>query len=166
MEEYVNELADLELAISVKMACMGRETKGVDQRIADLEQDLDALRGHRADVAAPYMIGIAEDQRRIDKIKATILDAWDGEHKTMVFDAGTLKFRTTQSLEINTPGILMHDLIHHFSTKEIAEKYISGFNKTAIKKFIDMHPPAPGVVELIAKTAVKLEDPDWSQKQR
>jgi len=162
MEEHVNELADLELAINIKTACMERATKEVDQRIADLEHDMDALRNHRVDVAAPYMIEIAKDQRRIDKIKATILDAWDGERKTMVFDAGTLKFRTTHSMKIDAPGMLLDTLLHHFSVKEIAEMYISGFNKTRIKKFIDLH-PQPTVARLVSKTTVKLEDPNWSR---
>ena len=75
MEELVNKIADIELAISVKEASMNRATARIDQRIADAECDLKAMKAHRAGIAAPFMIGIAEDKRRIDKIKAQIIDA-------------------------------------------------------------------------------------------
>ncbi|MEA3382760.1 MAG: hypothetical protein U9Q87_18175, partial [Pseudomonadota bacterium] len=109
MEELVNMLADTEIAVGEKIASMERTTANADQRIADLEQDLKVMKAHRTMIAEPFVTKIAEDKRRIDEIKAQILDEWDPEtmKKTLKFDAGTLKFRTTQSLEIQ-PCELQH----------------------------------------------------------
>jgi len=38
IEEHVNKIADIELAISVKTASMNRATTGIDARIDDAEQ--------------------------------------------------------------------------------------------------------------------------------
>ena len=75
MEELVNKLADIELAISVKKASMARATAGIDQRIDNAEHDLKVMKEHRAGIAAPFVIGIAEDNRHIDEIKAQIIEA-------------------------------------------------------------------------------------------
>jgi len=156
MEEHVNELADLELAISVKTANMERATEGTDQRIADLEHDLEVLREHRADVAAPFVIGIADDERHIDEIKAQIIDEWTGEHKTMVFDAGTLKFRQTGSLKIIDGKWLLADLLDRTSIDDVADKYLKGFNLTAVKKYMGVHELPIDVAEIKYKTTVNL----------
>ncbi len=157
MEELVQQISDIELAVSVKTACMKRETKGTDQRIAEIEHDLKVLREHRVGEAAPYLIGIADDERRIDEIKAQIIDEWTGEDKTMVFDAGILKFRTTQSLKIYDEELLLHDIIEHTSIRDASKTYIKGFNLTAVKKYMTVHPQQPEVAELTSKTTVKLE---------
>jgi len=68
IEEHVNKIADIELAISVKTASMNRATTGIDARIADAEHALETLKEHRTEVAAPYVIGIADNARQIDEI--------------------------------------------------------------------------------------------------
>lgn len=160
MEELVEQLSDIELAVNVKIASMGRATKGADQRITEAEHTLEVLKEHRAGVAAPFVIAIAEDERRIEALKAQIIEAWDGEKKTLATDAGTLKFRTTQSLKIEDGAALLAKLIDTFSTNKIADEYLTGFNKTAVKKFMTVIPLPPDVVELISKTTVKLEAAD------
>lgn len=157
MEELVNKLADIELAISVKTASMERATKGVDQRIADLEHDLKVLKEHRLGVTAPFVIGIADNERQIDAIKARIIDGWDGEKKTIVFDTGTLKFRQTGSLKIIDETLVLTGLLDHTSVGDVATNYITGFNKTAVKKYMGVLELPMGAAEIKYKTTVKLE---------
>lgn len=157
MDELVQQLADIELAISVKEASMNRATAGTDQRIADLEHDLDVLKEHRTGVAAPFVIGIVEDKRRIDEIKAQIVETWDGKKKTLQGDGWVLKFKTTKSVKINDKGYLLSEIMRRFNARIIADEFISGFNKTKVKKFMDLYPQSPDSAELIEKTTVKLE---------
>jgi len=77
--------------------------------------------------------------------------------KTMEFPVGILTLRTTQSLDIGNPAILLDNLTEHFTTYRIANEFISGFKKTIVKKFMAMHPQDSSVVELTPKTTVKLE---------
>jgi len=157
IEEHVNKIADIELAISVKTASMNRATTGIDARIADAEHALETLKEHRTEVAAPYVIGIADNARQIDEIAAQIIDEWTGEKKTMVFDAGTLKFRTTQSLIIKDETWLLDDILDRMSIEEMfKKKYLKGFNPTAVKKYMDMYELPIDVAEIEYKTTAKL----------
>jgi len=158
IEEHVNKIADIELAISVKTASMNRATTGIDARIADAEHALETLKEHRNRVAAPYVVGIADNDREIDEIRTQIIDEWTGEKKTMVFDAGTLKFRTTRSLKIHDKAWLLHDILDRMSIEEMFKKeYLKGFNPTAVKKYMDMYELPIDVAEIEYKTTVKLE---------
>ena len=94
----------------------------------------------------------------IDEITTRILDEWDGEKKTLTFGAGTLKFRTTKSLDIHKPGTLLnHILSSGLPVSTVAEEYIKGFNLTTVRKYLEVLPVTTDVAELIEKTTVKLE---------
>ena len=158
MYELVQELAELqaERRAEENAANSDRRICSFELEIRDMESTLAAVVRARDECKAPYLARVAEIDAKTDELKAQIIEAWDGEKKTMVFDAGTLKFRTTQSLMISNPSMLLDTLVYHFDKAVITEKYISGFNKTAVKKFIDLH-PQPTVAELFSKTTVKLE---------
>lgn len=157
MEELVNKLADIELAISVKTASMERAAASTDQRIADLKHDLEVLEEHRAGVTAPFVIGIAEDKRRIDGIKTQLIDEWDGQKKTIKCGDKTLSFRQSSSLKILDPEWLMNELLDHTSVKAMVEKYIKGFNLTSVKKYMGVHDLPVDVVNMEYKTTVSLK---------
>jgi hypothetical protein len=94
---------------------------------------------------------------RIEEINAQIIGKWTGEKKTMSFDAGTLKFRTTQSLVIENETLVLTGLLDHTSIKDVAQNYITGFNKTAVKKFMGVLSLPMGAAWIDRKTTVKLE---------
>lgn len=123
--------------------------------IADLEKQASKMRGALHDLVSAY------DQSFIDEtiqdIKVLILAEWDGKKKTIKCDAGTLQFRTTQSLKINDPVALLTELKTHTSIKDVATKYISGFNKTEVKRYMGVLDLPRGAAELESKTSVKLE---------
>ena len=140
MEELVNKLADLQV---------------MRKEFEDLEQQIEL----RDSIRRPFEEEMAKIDEGIEDISNQIVHTWDPEtmKKTMKFPVGILTLKTTQSLDIKDPAILLDNLIDHFSTYRVANEFISGFKKTIIRKFIDMHPQASSVVELIPKTTVKLE---------
>lgn len=157
MEELVNKLADIELAISVKTASMERAAASTDQRIADLKHDIEILEEHRAGVTAPFVIGIAEDKRRIDEIKTNIIDEWDESKKTYKYGDKTLSFRQTGSLHIIDDVRLMELLIEKAPVADIVSKYSKGFKLTGVKKFVEVHNVQTGVASMEYKTTVSLK---------
>ena len=157
LETYVQELVDIELAISIKAASMAKATESADTRIAELENALRVEKEHRLGIAHPFLHAIGELGSDADVIKAQIIETWDGEKKTLKFAAGTLKFRTTQSLKIENETLVLTGLIDHTSIKDVATKYINGFNKTAVKKYMSVLDLPLGAAEIEKKTTVKLE---------
>jgi len=157
MEEHVIKLAELQAEIE------GEETRAddastlIDAEIEVLEADMAKLQEQRTAARLPFVENIEETKTIIESLYAQIIDEWDGEKKTMVFDAGTLKFRTTSKLEIYHPETLLADMFVHLQTGSEMMKYLSGFNKTAVRKYIGVHPQDVDIVELVSKTTVKLE---------
>lgn len=158
MEELVMQLAELQESRKAAETVADNASSHIDGEITVMQLKVAELIEDRRTLRLPYDISIAHIDGGIEDLSAQILDEWDGEKKTLQYPAGTLKFRTTKRLEINDGAALLASLIGHFSINAIAEKYISGFNKTAVKKFIDLHPPPPDVTELIENTTVKLDE--------
>ena len=120
-------------------------------------KQLDAAKVALSNAMIYYEATAERIESEIEETKTHIIDAWDGEKKTLKFDAGTLKFRTTQSAEINDGAALLANLIEHFSTNKIADEYIKGFNLTAVKKYMGVHELPIDVAEIEYKTNVNLD---------
>ena len=157
MEELVNKLAELQAKQRYAEGEAESASMDVDEMIRSVEVDLMDLKKKREELRKPHIEAAKELQTTIEDISAQIIEAWSGEKKTLKFDAGTLKFRTTSKLEIYHPEILLADMFVHLQTGSQMLKYLSGFNKTAVKKYIGVHPQDTDIVELIATTSVKLE---------
>lgn len=159
MEDLVNKLAELQAERKVAEDVINNDPVIIscNETIAALESRIAEARKNLVFLRAGYDTRISEINATIKETETQIIDTWDGEKRTVRYDAGLLKIRTTTSLKIHDGQILLDNLIHHFPTYVIVEKYISGFNKTQVRKFIDLHPQSHSVVELIDKTTVKLE---------
>ena len=161
MEELVNKLANLQV-IRKEFEDRAESTvrqMGYDRRIDDLKEALDQQIELRDSLRRPFEEEMVKIDEGIEDISSQIVHAWDSEtmKKTIKFDVGVLTLRTTQSVDIKDPAILLDNLIDHFSTYRVANEFISGFKKTIIRQFIGMHPQDSSVAELIPKTTVKLE---------
>jgi hypothetical protein len=75
----------------------------------------------------------------------------------MIFDAGTLKFTSRGSLKIHDELYLFAELYDHIKLDVLIEKYLKGFNLTAVKKYMGVHELPIDVAEIEYKTTVKLE---------
>ena len=157
IETYVQELATLQAELAATKIAANEASKEIDAEIAEEEMALRHLRGIRERIRQPHEYEINEIGIRIATMQECIVETWDGEKKTLKFDAGTLKFRTTQSLNIKDESWLLASLLDHTSLEDVATRYISGFNKTAVKKYMGVIGMPDGAAELISKTTVKLE---------
>ena len=160
MEELVNKLANLKAnrKLFEDRADSAIHQMGYDKRIDELIEELDQQIELRDSIRRPFESEIAKIDEGIEDISSQIVYAWDPSmKKTMKFDVGVITLRTTQSLDIKDPAILLDNLIAHFSTYRVATEFISGFKKTIVRQFISMHPQASSVAELVPKTTVKLE---------
>ena len=157
MEELVRELAGLqaELAADTKFVDGDGIVITLRESVADAKAELAKAEAALAEEMLLYASSTIEDQ--ITDTKERILDEWDGEAKTYQYDFGKLALTTTKSVVIGDGAFLLANLIEHFSTSAIADTYITGFKKTAIRKFVDLFPQPPEVVDLIEKTTIKLE---------
>ena len=160
MEELVERLAELQSDLEMKEDAAEANELVIkySEKITHLEKELKKLQQARAQELAYYAPAIDDIKVNIEEIKKQIIEAWDGDKKTLKFDVGTLKFRMTSKLEIYHPEILLADMFVHLQTGSQMLKYLSGFNKTAVKKYIGVHPQDADIVELIATTSVKLEE--------
>ena len=132
----------------------------VDLEIREAKAVLAALTQTYDEMAAPYTASIEDIGRQIEEIKAQIVSVWldtDRSQKAFEYGDNVLKFRTATSLNIENETALLYNLIDHAGIKDVATKYISGFNKTAVKKYMDVHELPTVIAELISKTTVKLE---------
>ena len=159
MEDLVNELADAMRIKHINTECMNQATEEIDSRIRSVEQSLIELQQERAHISEPYMAAIEPEEFRILRLNMQIIDAWDGEKRTVRYGAGLLKIRTTMSLKIHDKqeSRVLEDLLDHFLTPKAIMAYISGFNKTKLRAYMAIHPLPPEVAELVSKTTVKLE---------
>lgn len=156
MEELVDRLAELQEDRKAAETRADIDTRQIDDELEVLRVRSAGLAAERRTLRLPHEKKMAYIDDDIEETASQILEEWNGEKKTLQCNAWTLKFRTTRRLEIHDGAALLASLIDHFTTNTIAETYLSGFNRTAVKKFIDLHPQPPDVTELIEKTTVKL----------
>lgn len=157
--ERIATLLSMSVAEKIKEeVAANKASKEIDAKIAETEAALDALKAMRTDIRDGFEWRIDKINKVIEGYKQQIIEAWDGNKKTIKTNAGILKFRTTQSLKINDKQQLLTDLLNRATIEDIVEKYISGFNKTAVKKYMSVHRLPPDTAELIAKTTVDLKE--------
>jgi len=156
IEEYVIKLAELQTELKKEEQKADEASLLIGAEIEALKADMAKLQEHRTAVRLPSVKSIEKIKTTIESLYAQVVDEWTGEKKTIVFDAGTLKFRTSQSLNILDEGLLLHDIIEHTSAWDAGKTYIKGFNLTAVKKYMTVHPQPAEVAELVSKTTVKL----------
>jgi len=161
MEELVNKLANLQVERKSfeDRADSAVHQMGYDRNIHDLKMELEQQIELQDSIRRPFEEEISKINEGIEDVSNQIVYMWNPEtmKKTMEFPVGILTLRTTQSLDIGNPAILLDNLTEHFTTYQIANEFISGFKKTIVKKFMAMHPQDSSVVELTPKTTVKLE---------
>ena len=160
MEELVNKLAELQAERKAQedQADNAVREMGYNRSIHDAEKELQRLKELRDETRYPFEWEIGIINKAIEDISARIIETWGGEKKTMSFDAGTLKFRTTGSLVIENDRLVLEGLLAHTSAKDVATNYISGFKKTAVKKFMGVLSLPMGAAWIDQKTTVKLEE--------
>jgi len=159
MEELVMRFAELQeerKALETQAEKAVRES-GYDEEIFTLEKELKRLKQLKAETRYPYEWDMGQADEKMEVISAQILNEWDGEKKTRQYPAGTLKFRTTQSLRIKDATLVLAGLLDHTSVVDVATNYIKGFNLTAVKKYMGVLALPMGAAELAHKTTVKLE---------
>jgi len=154
MEELIQELIKNQAGIDQIESKREEASSTIDKEILKLETELEELMSQRDELRKPYGDIFFMLKTTQDEIKEDILKTWDGKNKTLKFDTGTLKFRTTTSLNIKNEPALLEDLMDHLSTSEEVMEYVTGFNKTAVKRYMGVHKMGTDVVELIAKTNV------------
>lgn len=161
VEELVNKLAFLqrERKSFEDRADDAVHQMGYNRVINELEEELEQQKELRDSIRRPFEEEISKINEGIEDISNQIVYIWDSKtmKKTMKFPAGILTLRTTQSLDIKDPAILLDNLLYHFSTNKIVDEYLSGFKKTPIKQFMAVISQPLEVVELVPKTTVKLE---------
>ncbi len=157
MEEHINKLAELQAELDKELVNADFASANIDDRMARIKEKLSILEQERDINRRPYIEAAEELKTTIGDLYATIIDEWSGEQKTMVFDAGTLKFRTTQSLKIENETLVLTGLLDHTSVKDVATNYIKGFNLTAVRKYMGVLELPMGAAEIEYKTTVKLE---------
>ena len=157
MEEYVIKLAELQAELDNELIHADFASASIDARITDLKKDLSRLEKERDINRQPYTEAAEELKTTIGDLHAAIIDEWTGEHKTLVFDGGTLKFTQRGSLKIIDELYLFAELYDHVTIDELVKKYLKGFNLTAVKKYMGVHELPIDVAEIEYKTTVKLE---------
>jgi hypothetical protein len=160
MEELVNKLANLQITRKEfeDRADNAVRQMGYDRNIHDLEMELKQQIELRDSIRRPFENEMSKIDEGIEDISAQIIYTWNGEKKTVRYpNIGTLKFRTTHGLKIDAPGVLLNDMIDHLRTGREIMKYLSGYNKTEVKKYLGIFPQPAEVAELVGKTTVKLE---------
>lgn len=157
MEKLVHDLATLQEEYKAAETVADNASSKVDGMIEVLRMKITEYEDDRKKMRWPHENTLTRIEARIEDVEAQIAKEWDGEKKTIQYDAGTLKFRTTNTLLIGDRASLLNRLLAHFSTEELVETYIIGFSRTAVRKFIALHPQPYDVVELVPRTTVKLE---------
>jgi len=159
MEKLANKLADLQTELITEKNAAENDPAVVSQNgvIKWCEEQLaDAIKARDA-MLVLYAIPIKEIDRQIEEIKVQIIDAWDGDKKTIVYSFGTMKFRTTMSLNIIDEPLVLENMMDHLATAEEIMEYITGFNKTNVKRYMGVHKLPADVAELVSKTTVEFE---------
>ena len=159
MEDLVNKLAELQAERKAQedQADNAVHEMGYNRSIHDAEKELQRLIELRDETRYPFEWEIGTIDKAIKDISAQIIDTWDGEKRTVRYGAGLLKFRMATSLKIKDDTLVLTGLLDHTSVKDVATKYIKGFNLTAVKKYMGVLELPMGAAELQHKTSVKLE---------
>jgi len=157
IDTFVQQLATLQAELAATKTAANEASEKIDAEIAEAEMVLTHLRTMQERIRQPYEYEINEIGIRIAMMQECIIEAWDGEKKTLKFDAGILKFRTTQSLKIENETLVLTGLLDHTSVKDVATNYITGFNKAAVKKYMGVLDLPLGAARIEKKTTVKLE---------
>ena len=157
MEELVNKLAELQAELRKRETRADEESRWIDEIIQKAEEELKALLAERAEARLPYKEAAEELKTTIGDLYGTIIDEWSGEKKTLEFDAGTLKFRTTTSVDVQDGGWLLESISARLPYHKVYDEYIKGFNLTAVRKYIDVIEVPEDVVKLVSKTTVKFD---------
>jgi len=159
MEELVNKLAELQEERDNKIDEYRSDDLIITLSTAvdDAAQKLDEAKVLLSNAMIYYDATEERIDMEIEEIKAHIVDEWGGKKKTIKFDAGTLKFRTSGSIKINDAVLLMDDLLERNPLYDVVGKYIKGFNLTNLKKYMGVHELPIDVAEIGYKTTVKLE---------
>ena len=160
MKELVNRLAELQAEREEIIEHEKDASMDIDMKIDALEGQILVLKDDLAKIQRPYVEAVASIDDQINDVKAMIIDAWDGEKKTMKFDVGTLKFRTTSKLDIHNEPNVLENLMSHLNTAGDIMEYIKGFNLTKLKKYMKVHKIPPEDAEFVHTTSVKLEGVD------
>ena len=157
MKELVTKLAELQAEMeSITDQIAGDKIiQEYVTAIAELEKQASEGRDALYDLESAY--GREHIQKFIDEVKAQIIDEWDREKKTLSFDEGLLKFRTTQSLKISDSTLVLTGLLDHTSVNDVATNYITGFNKTAVKKYMGVLDLPMGAAEIVPTTTVSFK---------
>ena len=164
IEEHVNKLAELQAELKAEEMRADDVSVQIDHCIRIAEDELNRLKVERIELRQPFTDCIDETQTNIGDLYNMIIDEWTGENKTIVFDAGTLKFTSRGSLKILDERWLLADILDRTSIEDVAEKYINSFNLTAVKKYMGVHELPIDVAEITYKTTVKLENSFSPQK--
>jgi hypothetical protein len=159
MEELVNKLANLQTIRKEfeDRADSAVHQMGYDRNIHDLEMELSQQKELSDSIRRPFEDEMSKIDEGIEDISNQIVYAWDGSKKTIQYSDRILKFRTTGSLKIHDELYLFAELYDHIKLDVLIEKYLKGFNLTAVKKYMGVHELPIDVAEIEYKTTVKLE---------
>ena len=158
MEELVNKLASLQSERTAREIAADKESAATDLMIKLADENITSLEEERKNERQVDENAIGELDVEIKHVSAQIIDVWGGDKKTLKFENGTLKFRTSQSLVIENDRLVLEGLLAHTSTDDVATNYITGFKKTAVKKYMGVLPLPMGAARIDLKTTVKLEE--------
>ena len=159
IEEYVNKLAELQAERKANENEANEDEAMILRRteVANASRALEVAKAALSNEMIFYEATLERLDAEIAEVKQQIIDEWTGDRKTMIFDAGTLKFRQTGSLKIHDELYLFKELYDYIWVDELINKYLNGFNLAAVKKFMGVHPLPSSVAEIEYKTTVKLE---------
>lgn len=83
MEELVQRLAELQTELIINEAAADNASRKIDDEIAEVKMVLEYLNTVREEIRHPHEFDIAETNNRIGAMQDCIIEAWDGEKKTL-----------------------------------------------------------------------------------
>ncbi len=156
MKELLDELIKRQHVIEgINIECADA-AHDINLAIETMKKELVTMEKVRDYTEKPYNDKVKLLEYGQYETKERILKTWDKAKKTLKFDSGTIKFRTTTSLNIKKPDVVLGDLVERLATMEEVMEYVSGFSKTKLKGYIGVHKMDADVIELVAKTGVSF----------
>ncbi len=158
MEEHIKMLASLQVDLKAKEDATNADGIVISLRetVDDAAKHLEEAKAALADELISYESSCEQIEMEIKNVKAQIIDAWDGEKKTLNGNGWMLKFRTTGKLIIRNDQLLLEDLMDNLPTAGYIMKYLKGFNLTKLKEYMKTYPQPTDVAELVPTTTVSL----------
>ncbi len=156
MKELLDELIKRQHVIEGINIERDDATHDINLAIETMKKELVTMEKVRDYTEKPYNDKVKLLEYGQYETKERILKTWDKAKKTLKFDSGTIKFRTTTSLNIKKPDVVLGDLVERLATMEEVMEYVSGFSKTKLKGYIGVHKMDADVIELVAKTGVSF----------